>query len=223
MTHSYVWHDSFVCARWLIRMCYMSLVDDTSVATHSFVWHDSLVCVTWLIRMCDMTHSYVWHDSFVYVTYIYSFVCVTELIRMCDTHTTHTHTQNSTSHRRSARSSYRNPQKSTLLWFDPADWTENEISKSIWAADDILQGIDMMHVRSHVSRDPHTCAAWLILMCDMTHSHVRHDSFSCATWLILMCDMTILMCDMTHVRHDSCVTWPPHISCHTMSLIANHV
>ena len=66
MTHLYVWHDSFVCVTWLIRMCDM---------THSYVWHDSFICVTWLIRMCDMTHSYVWHDSFIRVTW---------LIRMCD-------------------------------------------------------------------------------------------------------------------------------------------
>jgi len=55
MTHSCatwlirVWHDSFVCVKWLIRTCDM---------THSFVWHDSFVRVKWLIRICDMTYSY---------------------------------------------------------------------------------------------------------------------------------------------------------------------
>jgi len=29
-----MWHDSFICATWLIHMCDM---------THSYVWHDSLV------------------------------------------------------------------------------------------------------------------------------------------------------------------------------------
>jgi len=65
-THSYVWHDSFICATWLIHMCDL---------THSYVWHDSFICVTWLIHMCDMTHSYVRHDSF---------ICVTWLIHICD-------------------------------------------------------------------------------------------------------------------------------------------
>jgi hypothetical protein len=60
-----MWHDSFVCVPWLIRMCDV---------THSYVWHDSFVCVTWLIRICAMTHSHVWHDSF---------VCVPWLIRTC--------------------------------------------------------------------------------------------------------------------------------------------
>ena len=66
MTHSYVWHDSYVvwydsyvwhdsciCVKRLIHMCDM---------THSYLWHDSFICVTWLINMCDMAHSYVWHD-----------------------------------------------------------------------------------------------------------------------------------------------------------------
>ena len=79
MTHSYVWHDSFICVTWLIHMCDMthSYVWHDSFMTHSYVWHDSFICVTWLIHMCDMTHSwlirmcdikmtysYVWHDSF---------------------------------------------------------------------------------------------------------------------------------------------------------------
>ena len=52
MTSSYVRHDSFICATWLIHMCDM---------THSYLWHDSFICATWLIHMCDMTHSCVWH------------------------------------------------------------------------------------------------------------------------------------------------------------------
>ena len=42
VTHSYVWHDSFIRVMWLNR--------------RTCVWHDSFVCVTWLIHM--------WHDSF---------------------------------------------------------------------------------------------------------------------------------------------------------------
>jgi len=58
MTHSYVWHDSFLHMPWLIKTCDM---------THSCVWHDSLLWVTWLIAMCDMTYSYVWHDSLAFI------------------------------------------------------------------------------------------------------------------------------------------------------------
>jgi len=66
MTHSYVWHDSFICGTRLIHMCDM---------THSHVWHASFICVTWRVQTRDMTHSYVQHDSFLHMTW---------LIRMCD-------------------------------------------------------------------------------------------------------------------------------------------
>jgi len=71
MTHSYMWHDSFICVTWLIHMCDM---------THSYVWHDSFICVTWRIHMYDMTHSHVWNNSF---------ICAPWLTHMCDT--THSH------------------------------------------------------------------------------------------------------------------------------------
>ena len=66
MTHSYVWHDSFICVIRLIHMCDM---------TNSRVWHDQYICVTWLIHIFDMPHSHTWHDPF---------ICMTWLIRMCD-------------------------------------------------------------------------------------------------------------------------------------------
>jgi len=79
MTHSYVWHDSFIRVIWLIYTCDM---------TFSYVWHDSFICVTWLIHICDMIHSYVWYGSSTRVTWtihksscmcnILNFVCVHE-------------------------------------------------------------------------------------------------------------------------------------------------
>ena len=41
MTHSYVWHDSFICVTWLIHMCDM---------THSYVCHESS---TWGAVQCE--------------------------------------------------------------------------------------------------------------------------------------------------------------------------
>jgi len=65
MTHSYVWHDSFVCVTWRTLMCDM---------THLCVWHDALLCVTWLICVCDMTlhmcamtNSHTWDMTHSYV------------------------------------------------------------------------------------------------------------------------------------------------------------
>jgi len=61
MIHSYVCHESFICVKWLVHMCDM---------THLYVWHDWFICVTWLIHICDVTHSHVWRDSFICVTWL---------------------------------------------------------------------------------------------------------------------------------------------------------
>jgi len=102
MTHSYVWHDSFICVTWLIHMCDMThsyvrhdsfvqasrtLLKFTAVVwissvlrtsgicdmTHLYVWDDSFTRVMWLVYMCDKTHSFVRHDSFILVTWIIHF------------------------------------------------------------------------------------------------------------------------------------------------------
>jgi len=93
ITHSYVWHDSFICMTRLIHVWHHSIIRKVRLTdmiditlscvwlihmydmTHSHVQHDSSVCVTWLIHMCNMTHFYVWHGSL---------TCVSWLIRMCD-------------------------------------------------------------------------------------------------------------------------------------------
>jgi len=70
MTHSYVWHDSFICdmTHWLRDM------------THWCVRYDSSIYVIWLIHMYAMTESYMWRDPF---------ICVTWLSLRCDVTRTH--------------------------------------------------------------------------------------------------------------------------------------
>jgi len=91
MTHSYVWHDAFVCVTWRIRMCDMTHSD---VSCRSYVGRaprdqNEFACCRCIklhllqqglirllpLHMCNMTHAYVWHDSF---------ECVTWLIGTCD-------------------------------------------------------------------------------------------------------------------------------------------
>ena len=60
-TLSDMWHDSFRCVTWPIRMCDM---------TYSDVWHDSFRYVAWLIQMCDVTHSKDWQDPFRCLTWL---------------------------------------------------------------------------------------------------------------------------------------------------------
>ena len=53
MTHSYAWHDSFICVTWLNHTCDMTHL--YAWLTHLHAWN-SFICVTWLMHTCDMTH-----------------------------------------------------------------------------------------------------------------------------------------------------------------------
>jgi len=92
MTHSYVWHDSFIRVTWLIPYMWhdtfinMNESAQTNLLCHTpvalYAGHMSTIkCVTWLIH--------VWHDSFIRVTWLIpymwhdTFICVTWLIYMC--------------------------------------------------------------------------------------------------------------------------------------------
>jgi len=101
MTHSYVWHDSFICVTrlihicdvthsyvWLVHACANLILDrlferttwliDVCCMTHSYVWRDFFMCVTWFLHMYDMTHSCVWRVICVHVRIWYSSACLEE-------------------------------------------------------------------------------------------------------------------------------------------------
>jgi len=65
MTCSYMRHDSFIHATWLVHMHDM---------TRSY---DSFICVTWLLHMTMCNMTYMRHDSF---------TCTTWLVHTCDCH-----------------------------------------------------------------------------------------------------------------------------------------
>jgi len=65
MTHSNMWHVSFIYVTWLIHI---------RDITHSYIWHDSFTGITGLIRIYDMTHSNLCHDSYICI-YVYIQVC----------------------------------------------------------------------------------------------------------------------------------------------------
>ena len=73
------WDMAAVCAMWLSHMCDMT---HSYVWHDSYVRRDSFTCVTWLIHTCDMTHSSVWHDSFMSVTWLVH-VCFATTGRGC--------------------------------------------------------------------------------------------------------------------------------------------
>jgi len=93
MTHTYVWHDSFIHARWLTHMSDMIQLDFTHTQNKSVWINKSLVnpkstsiqsskpCTVLqypsrkadFIQL-DFTHTHVWHDSC---------ICMTWLIHTC--------------------------------------------------------------------------------------------------------------------------------------------
>jgi len=192
VTHSYMWHDSFVRVTWRIRTCDM---------TTSYVWHDVFICViwriwcvqhesstyvtwdwciceTWLIYTWDVTHLYVCHDWCICVTWLIhtcdvthsylwhdSFIHVTCLICKCDM----TYMCSGNWFR-----------KNTYIWMShvtgnslPVTWL---IHMYVWH-DSFICMCGMPH--SHVCVQAIRFArAGQFIACDMTHSYV------CMTWLI---------------------------------------
>jgi len=82
LTHSHVWHYSFICVTWVqVRMwtAHNFNKNHLYVCHDSFsssTWHDSFPCVTWLIHMCGMGtgilfgSSLVWKDSYFFVPWL---------------------------------------------------------------------------------------------------------------------------------------------------------
>jgi len=201
VTHSYVWHDSFICSTWLIHTCDMAqsymwhdssifLLEETQLpALH--MWHDSFICVTWLIRMCRMTHSYVSHDSF---------ICMIWLIHMCGM--THSYAQHD-----SFILCIEEPQQATLhMWHDSficATWLNHTLHRGAPTAHPFRNSPTRILLLHFPAQTRDMTRSWLICICDMTHSCVCHDSYTHslrATWLI-------------HVIYDAfiCVIWLTHM------------
>jgi len=154
MTHSCVWHDSFICVTRLIYVCDM---------THSYLWHDSFVNVTWLIHMCDMAHSCVRHGSF---------ICATWLIHMCDM--THSCQMSDMAHSKRQTDTHGSILRATWLidmrvmthsheWHDSFIWV-------IWL---IPRDTPMHMAVFYAWHDSSICVTWLINRRDMTVGWLR--------------------------------------------------
>jgi len=63
MSHLYVWHDSFICIRYVIYTCNM---------THFCCTQGSRLLREKLSFMCQTTHLYVWHVWFIYICEVHS-------------------------------------------------------------------------------------------------------------------------------------------------------
>jgi len=201
-----VWHDSYACVIWLLRMCGM---------THTYVWHDAhdrFMCVPWRICMCDMTHSYdttqhLGMSHFTYWNHCKVLCCV---VRM--SHVTHT-----TQHLTVIRMTWliRNSLQGVVLCrTNESCYTYNTTPYShmydmthSWLIRDSFQGVVlcrtnelcytykcviahtwiMTHSYDTTQRlgmipynmwnDSSICVASQIHLCVLTHSHEWHDAF----------------------------------------------
>ena len=172
LMHSYEWHDSFICATWIIQMCDMThSLFVPSVCAAATRFHNSFVFVTCLIHayhICDLTHAYVRHDSFICATWLTrysfegagaaaicftdSFVYVTWLTYICDV----TH------------------------WYLRHDLGIRGTR--------LIYTCDMTHL--HVWHDSSIRVTWPVHICDMTYSFVWRDLCLCVTWLVFTRDRT---------------------------------
>jgi len=210
VTHLYVWHDSFLCVMWGIRMCDVAHSCDDSFICAPRTPHVAHMAPNslhlWLIHMCDMTHfffkmcdmphSYVWHDSFTCVTWL---ICMWDVTHSC-VFPAWVHTAPNTRHK---CMDFHIHTSHIHVWhytFICVTWTIHMYDTK----NSCMCGM----TRSYVWHDSFICVTWLVRMCDMTHSYVWQDSFVCVTWLIRTCDMT-----RSYVRHDSFirVTWLVHM------------
>jgi len=211
--HPCVWHDSFICVTWRIRMCDM---------TDSHVWHDSSIYVTWLIHMCDMTHSHEWRGSFICVTWSIHIYDTTHDSFMWVTWRIHTRLYDTTQDsfiRMNALSCHSHEwvmccvvqdMTHSYVWHDPFicvtshEWQAFFMS-CVWYVDSFMCDTWLLvYMNKRMSESCHVCS---------THSCANHDSFMCDTWLIHVWTMTHgtwLMVYMNtrpvqHMWHDSLI------------------
>jgi len=81
MTHSYAWHESFLCVTWLIHM---SFIWETWLIHLQYMWQDSLIRVTW--RVTPTCHLYHMWDMTIpcVITYTTYVTWLIHLYNICD-------------------------------------------------------------------------------------------------------------------------------------------
>jgi len=236
MTHSYMWHDSFICVAWLIHICDM---------THSFEWHDSFICMTFVVFVYIFVHIYVWVMSHLLTIH------VTHMNESCQTygwvmsHIWMSHVKHMD------ESCHTYEWVMSNIWMSHVTLMNQSCHTHGWVMSHILtihvtnmnqschtygwvmSLIRVSHVPTHFATQGQTNVwnisftrvTWLIHTCDMTYSHVWHDSFTRVTWLIHMCDSWICVKRHIHsyVWHDSFirVTWLIHMRDMTHSYVWN--
>ena len=188
MTHSYAWHDSFVCVTWLILYMWHNPFRRLKISAISSLITSAIFVFKWVLLrlwMRDIVSTNELHHS-----------CTTQI------HASYWHLTIDSK-------STKNPRYQCAI-LTPSYVLDSFICVA-WLSICMTWFIhicDMTH--SHVWHDPFrrlkifaiswliknarnfvsVSCVWLLHKCDTTHSYVRHGSFVCVTWLIHICDIT---------------------------------
>jgi len=206
MTHSHLWHDSFLYGTWLIHMCCTThwyapiltliLMRNAWIMTHSFVWHGVSLRATRIPLSKKILHQCrkeYWMRHFTYVTHPHAWQ--TPFIWAHSISDAHRLTEDAV------------PFVTLLvpIWDVTHPYALHDSEAFILAHSTCISDACRLN-HSHMWYDCFLCVcSWLIrmrgmthplafgtiqfsfLLCAtwiMTHFHVWHDSFLCGTWLI---------------------------------------
>jgi len=185
MTHSCMWHDSFIYVAWRIHMWNVA---------HSYLWHDLFVWSDLLICGTDLCNVVHWYMGLICVErFVYRldlFVWFDSLI--CETY--------------SCQAIYWYVGLICVMWFITVllcvmgfivcgTYSCDMISWYTYLCEVIHWHVGRIRVKWFINMwdwfvwcdaliDAFICGAWFIHGWDMTHSYVGHDSFVCVTGLI---------------------------------------
>ena len=185
-----MWHDSFICVTWLIHMCDMT----HSYVWHDsfiYVWHDSFICVTWLIHIhtskpsLEQFHRMLRvrsHGTYAWVTAHMNeswHIWLSHINASCHIWMSRTSKPSLEQFHRKLRvcrhdMSHTHPSRThgSQSWGLPL----LRIPRTSCTCVCVTWLIDVQH-------DTLICVTWLIDMCDTTYVYLCHGSFWCVTWL----------------------------------------
>ena len=163
MTHSYVWHESFICATWLIRVRDMTY----------------FINVTWLIHVYDMTHT---PSACIHASTLSQSSVPVYSTRLTNSNT-HCNTLRHTA-------THWNTLQHTATHCNTLQHTAAHCNTlhNTAAHCNTLQHSTLQHTATR-SQSSVPVYSWLIHTCDRTHSYVWNDRFIYVTWLNNMCDV----------------------------------
>ena len=160
MTHSCVWHDSFMCVTWLIHVCDMTHSDAKALLRHgsiSLLGHESVYSLSLYSLSVYSSHSKIGlpcrglAHTYPVVWCMCVQLCVSS-VHVCD-----------------------RARLDTLYVTWHIDMWRDTLTCATWH----IHVCDRSHKRGHT-----------IYMCDVTRIYMGHASLTYGTWLFQVCDMT---------------------------------